>query len=154
MRELPKSAILAVLFLIFTGMPHAGFIVVFFAPFIIVGVLRRAWLSWKRPDERRLHGVTIGIWLGAVAIVAGAHTYYFYSARASAESVLQSVVRFKDQNGVYPLALADIGKEQGQGGVYYGRENDRPILFYHATFTPFDTYNYDFQAQRWLFYAD
>jgi hypothetical protein len=63
-------------------------------------------------------------------------------------------VRFKDQNGVYPLALADIGKEQGQGGVYYGRENDRPILFYHATFTPFDTYNYDFQAQRWLFYAD
>lgn len=150
MRELSKSIVLAVLFLVFTGVQHAGFMAIFFAPFIVIGVVRRGFLMWKKRDQRRLHGAIVGIWLLTVAVVSGAHAYYFHAMRSSAESVRESVVRYKQVNGVYPPTVAELGKK-GIHGVFYGAENGIPHLFHVATFVPYATYHFDFESGRWVF---
>lgn len=154
MREWSKSYPFVALFIILTGAKHSGFIAVFIAPFILLGLLRRGFLIWKKPGERRLHGMVVAIWFCAVAVVAGAHTYYFHAARGAAEEVLDTVLRYKETNGVYPPSLAEIGGKQGKDGVFYSANDGSPKLFHFATFTPFDRYEYEFYLQRWVFRAD
>ena len=69
-----------------------------------------------------------------------------------------AVLKYKDQRGNWPKTLREAGVADASFGdrwmLGYLCENQRPFMFYAATFVIFDTYTYDFGARRWEFTPD
>ena len=103
MPDIIKTLLFVVIFLIFTATPHAGFMIIIFAPFLIVSIIRRLFQAWKNPDQRRRHVSRIVIWFCALMLYGIAHIYYFYKTRATAEMMVTSIRSYKEKKRQLPL---------------------------------------------------
>ena len=143
----------------FAASPGGGFMIYLIAPFLLIWLLYSLYIFWRRPERRRTHGIATGIWLLAVAAIAGLHTWYYHQARESADALVAAVVQFRQQHGVWPSSAAALGIDEKQDGmraarVGYFLKDGRPNVMYASTFQMFATYSYNFETQQWDYFAD
>lgn len=149
----------AAAFTFFAASPGGGFMVYLIAPFLLIWLLYTVYIFWRRPERRRTHGIATGIWLLAIAVIAGLHTWYYQQARKSADALVAAVAQFKQQHGVWPASEAALGiddkrpRSHMQSASYFLKDGS-PKVMYASTFQMFATYSYNFETQQWDYFAD
>ena len=157
-RQYLITAALAALALVLAAPVTAGFMFALFVPFIVVSMIYNVITAVRKPEKRRLSLIRIVVWLVVPAIVGAAHWRWYLAARADANIAVTAVTTFKARTGTWPKTLQDAGIQDPQFGrrwmLGYLLDADRPFIAYASTFALFDSYTYDFEAQRWEFHAD
>src|SRR5437870_12823715 len=106
----------------------------------------------RDPGKHDGLGIRVAIWGFALALVAAVQGYSAYAARADADMAVAAVTRDKERTGSYPATLGEVGLDPDdlwrKWRAVYAARGGRPSLFYATTFTPFESYHYDFQARR------
>ena len=148
--------ILALACVTFLGVQrHTGFIIFLTAPPILLYQLVQLFRHRKSAPLLRAHLVAIAILAIASLVVLGVHSHLHDASRAQADLVAQRIEQFQAASGRYPASLSDVGLDSVVFRhdlmlSYLSRDND-PMLFYAATFVPFDTWHYDFSAREWTY---
>ncbi len=126
------------------------------------------WLFWlpysayvllRRPAMRRRQLWRLAIWFGTAGWIALVHVYQYHATRRYADEVVAKIEAYRAEHQRYPESMKDIGLDreafrENLGYANYSADNGSPSLFYGATFEPFSTYAYDFQARSWQFHPD
>jgi chromate transport protein ChrA len=147
----------AAAFTFFAGNPGGGFMIYLIAPFLLIWLLYTVYVFWRRPQRRRIHGIATGIWLLAIAVVAGLHARYYRQARQSADAVVAAVMQYKQQHGEYPASEAALGIAIEPAGIEHATyllKDGKPGVTYASTFRIFGSYSYNFETRQWDYYAD
>ena len=147
----------AAAFTFFAGNPGGGFMIYLIAPFLLIWLLYTVYVFWRRPQRRRIHGIATGIWLLAIAVVAGLHTRYYQQARQSADALVAAVMEYKQQHGEYPASEAALGIPDAASGIQhasYHLVDGKPSVTYASTFQMFGSYTYNFETRQWDYFAD
>ena len=154
-RKIYSAIILAVIVVLTVGQAHAGFLVLVLALPLFV------WLAWsifvivRRPYVRLAQGICIVVWMVALLLVFAAHLLRHEVVRSDANQVVREIRRHMADYGRCPHQLSVLGYKQHDlidrlGENYgYSCENRKPKFFYIATFTIFDTFEYDFEESNW-----
>jgi energy-coupling factor transporter transmembrane protein EcfT len=140
----------------FTAQVHSGFMLIFVLPFLAIWLLYSVYVVWKHPARRITQSIKAGLWLLVVGGVLLTHWHYQKAARDAADFAASAILRYKASHGSFPKTLEAAGLKnyRKNWGVSYFLQDDRPGLFYPATFVVFDTYWYDFQHQSWVYQPD
>lgn len=149
--------IVALACLTFLGVQrHGGLFIGQVAPPILLYQLVQIFRHWKSVPQRHAHLVAIAIVATASLIVLGVHFHLHNASRAQANQVAQSIEHFQAARGHYPASLSEVGLDSAVFRrdlmlSYSSLQGDDPVLFYAATFVPFDTWQYDFLAREWIY---
>jgi hypothetical protein len=129
-------------------------------PALLVGLVQlgRAW----RIAEKRMHCLfSIGVVVVASAVVGAAHGYQYLSAREEADHVVRQILDFREKQGRFPNDESELGgaalrdRSNSMLRPHYSLQPDgKPVLFYLATFVPYDLWQYDFSSQTWTYVPD
>ena len=135
---------------------HTGLIIVLVAPPILLYQLVQLFRHRKSVPLRRANLVAVAIVATASLIVLGVHSHLHDASRAQANQVAQSIEHFQTASGHYPASLSELGLDSAVFRrdlmlSYSSSHGDDPILFYAATFVPFDTWQYNFSAREWSY---
>jgi len=148
----------AAAFVFFAAHPGGGFMLYLIAPFLLIWFLYSGFIFWKRPERRRVHAISTGIWMLAVAGIAVLHVWYQQQARKAAQTVVAAVIDFRQRHGVYPptdqAAGITPGSTADQWSIGYYLRNGVPEVTYSSTFQIFASYSYDFKSGTWTYYSD
>jgi hypothetical protein len=135
--------------------------VMFWVAVLPLGVwfLYSAYIIWRYPARRRLQIIQACLWLAVVGCACALHRYYYVSARAAANQIVQAVYAYKRQHGVYPERLEDAGVRLDERGGrwhigYVVGDRKTHTLIYPATFMIFDSYAYEFEKGDWEYWPD
>lgn len=153
MREYKKTVLMSGLVAIFTAPKHGGFMLFLVAPLFVIWVVYSILVIRSNSEQRTLLFWKIAIWVVVLASLGGIHWYYATASRQDAERVASSLFRYKAQQGVFPVELSQVGIDaqslKKDWMLHYSIVNGQPVLFYATTFTPFETYSYDFAKRAW-----
>jgi len=135
---------------------HGGLFIVLVAPPILLYKLVQLLRHWKSVPQRRAHLVALAIVATASLIVLSVHSHLHNASRAQADQVAQSIEHFQAARGHYPASLSEVGLDSAAFRrdlmlSYSSSHGDDPVLFYAATFVPFDTWQYNFLAREWIY---
>lgn len=156
-RKIYSTTITAVIVVLTVGQAHAGFL------FILLVLPLSIWLGWsafvivRRPYARLAQFICILIWVLAIVLVAAAQYLRHEITRREANKIVESVDRFRANNGYCTAGLDGIGfklsevEDKVGANFVYSCTDRRPKFSYVATFTIFDTYDYDFDKDRWKY---
>lgn len=141
-----------------TATRSGGFILYLVAPFLLTWFIYSACVSWKRPEQRRLHAILAGMWLITITGIALLHVHWYRAARSSAETIVRAVETYKNQFGIYPATVdaagIDLEPNGGEWRIFYSIREGKPSLMYWDTFEIFSTYQYDFDQRIWIHLVD
>jgi hypothetical protein len=144
--------------LLFTVSIHAGFLIYFVVPVLVIWIMYNLIRARKEKERLKPLGIKLLAWLAVITIVLANHWYLAYASRKDADLVVAKVLEYRIQHGVYPKDMMEAGINDPRFGhewmLHYEAENGQPELFYAATFVPFDTYGYDFQTLQWRYRVD
>lgn len=156
-RKVYSAMITAVISVLTIGQAHAGFLA------IVLALPLSIWLAWsayvivRQPYARLAQVICIFVWLVALVLVIGAHYLRHELVRSDANQVVREIDRYIGNYGRCPAQLAALGfKPQdlidrlGEN-FGYGCEGRKPKFSYVATFTIFDTFDYDFDRDNWKY---
>ncbi len=156
-RKIYSATIMAVIVMLTVGQRHAGFL-------LLLGVLPLgAWLTWsawvivRRPYARLGQLICVAVWLVALALLAGIHYVWYQTARRDANEVVKAIDAYSASYGRCPQYLENLGLKhellvEKLGDNYtYACNAGRAKLAYVATFTIFDTFDYDFDRNAWKY---
>jgi hypothetical protein len=134
---------------------HSGFIIFLTAPPIFLYQLIQLFRHRKSAPLLHAHLVAIAILAIASFVILGVHSHLHDASRAQANQVAQRVEQFQAASGHYPASLSEVGLDSAALRhdlmlSYLPRDNDA-MLFYAATFVPFDTWHYSFSAHEWSY---
>lgn len=150
--------IAAVLLLALCIPMHAGFMLIFAAPLTAVWIIYSVVVAVRTPARLRPQVVKALVLAGAFSVIAFAHLYYAHAARTAAQQVADAVMSFKAREGRYPDRAAEAGVDEVELGrkwmLHYRQASGKPSLMYATTFTPFETYDYDFETSTWMYHPD
>ena len=132
-----------------TAPVHAGFMLVFVVPILVVWLVYSAYVIWRRPARRKLQILQVALWLLVVGGVLLAHLHYYSAARSAGNTAVTAILQYKASHGVYPPSLRAAGLQSTGWGVSYLFDHGQPVLFYPATFIVFETCSYNFERQSW-----
>jgi len=135
---------------------HSGLIIVLLAPPILLYQLVQLFHHRKSVPLRRAHLLAVAIVATASLIVLAVHSHLHNASRAQANQVAQSIEHFQAASGHYPASLSEVGLDSAVLRrdlmlSYSSSYGENPILFYAATFVPFDTWQYNFSAHEWIY---
>jgi len=85
------------------------------------------------------------------------HAYWFYASRRDAQMAAVTIEDYKSRTGRYPESLEAAGMPVQYGFRWrmgYSADDQKPFLFYAATYTVFDTYRYNFASHKWEYWPD
>lgn len=133
---------------------HAGFMLIFVVLPLVI------WLPFVlheivvRPQVRTIQSIRIGIWIIALAVIAGNHFRMHTIARRAASAIVATVDSYRQSHGNYPAKIEDIGVTRQTSNEYLGKiiyfnDEKRTVLEYSSTFIPFAMDRYDFRKQIW-----
>jgi hypothetical protein len=154
-RKIYTAMILGVVVVLTIGQAHAGFL------FIVLALPLTVWLSWslfvivRQPYARLAQFISIFVWMIAIGLVVGAHYVRHEVARGDANRIVAAIDRFAGDSGRCPPSLESIGfkravVEEALGSNYtFACVDRKPKFSYVATFTIFDTFDYDFDRDTW-----
>ena len=146
------------LWVLMCSTPHSGFLIFFFAAPALLYQLCMLARSWKEYEKKlRRVGALVIISLG-ILVVTGFQLYYRVDSRRTADRLVEEVSHFKATYGRYPASVSELNDaEFWQGHPYklaYISDKGKPVLFYGATFVPFEQWEFDFTAQAWKYVQD
>jgi hypothetical protein len=156
-RKIYSALIMGVVVVLTIGQAHAGFL------FIVLVLPLTIWLSWslfvivRRPYARLAQFISIAIWMVAIGLVVAAHYVRHELARSDANRIVAAIDRFAGDSGRCPPSLESIGfkraivEESLGSNVTFGCVDRKPKFSYGATFTIFDTFDYDFDRDNWKY---
>lgn len=154
-RKIYTAMILGVVVVLTIGQAHAGFL------FIVLALPLTIWLSWslfviiRRPYARLAQFISIVIWMISIGLVVAAHYVRHEHARSDANRIVAAIDQFGGDSGRCPPSLESIGfkraiVEESLGANFvFGCIDRKPKFSYVATFTIFDTFDYDFDRDTW-----
>lgn len=156
-RKIYSATIMAVIAVLTIGQRHAGFLLALGGLPLVVWLTWSAWVIVRRPYARLGQLICVGVWLVALALLAGIHTVWHQSARRNADSIVKAIDAYSTSYGRCPQSIEHLGikrevlvEKLGENYTYacnYGKAR----LAYVATFTIFDTYAYDFEKDAWTY---
>ena len=146
------------LWVLMCSTPHSGFMIIFFAA---PALLYQRWMlahSWQVQEEKlRRVGALVIISLGIV-VVTGFHLYYRLDSRRTANRLVEEVNHFKSTYGRYPASVTELNDaafwQKHPYKLAYISDKGNPVLFYGATFVPFEQWEFDFSAKAWKYVQD
>jgi len=149
-----KSTIILCGLTAFVASPiHAGFVLLFLVPIFIFWIPYSLFVIWRQTDRRRTQAVRLIMWVLVLTLISGVHWYYAYAARNDAQFVVRQLLLYKEQRGMFPSNLDEVGIDalalRKRWMLHYSRDQNQPALFYATTFTAFETYSYDFKTKAW-----
>lgn len=154
-RRIYSATITSVIFVLTVGQGHAGFL------FIVAILPLAVWLGWsafvivRRPYARLAQFICILIWAIAISLVTAAHYLRHEITRRDADVIVGRIDRFNSENGYCPTSLDAMGfklidvEDKLGANFSYSCVDRKPRFSYVATFTIFDTWDYDFDRDRW-----
>lgn len=108
----------------------------------------------RRPEERRRQLTRIGIWAAALTLAGGVHAYWSAASRNNADIVADELLGHKARTGSYPPTLAEIGIDElelnAKWKISYLVRDGHGKLSYPSSFMPLTSYEYDFEARKWV----
>ena len=125
-----------------------------------------AWLGWsayvivRRPYARLAQIFALFIWALALGLIVAAHFLRHEMTRRDADRIALAIDRHVQNQGYCAAEqgrLAELGfkpddVEERLGSNYkYACVERKPRFSYVATFTVFDTWDYDFVRDRWKY---
>ncbi len=127
-------------------------------PFVAIWVIVTLVLMVRRPRERQMRLALLAIWGIAIAVPLTVHVYLAYAVRAQANTLVAAIESYRSQQGRWPATLATLGFDdtaiQQRWRLWYHAEKNVPALYYRATLTLFDLYEYDFERREWRLLLD
>lgn len=154
MPKIKKAVVGCAIMLLVTMPTHAGFILVFYIPFIVIATLWNTYLIYTKPTQRRVRLIKVALWLVCFNIVFTSHAYRHTETRTAANQIIEKIEQFHTLNNRYPVNLDEVGitrrelRDKLGMAVYRAADND-PSLFYAVTYMIYDTYRYNFKTKRW-----
>ena len=156
-RTIYSATIMAVVVVLTAGQPHAGFLLALGALPLVVWLTWSAWVIARRPYARLGQMISVAVWLGALALLAGIHYVWHRNARRDANEIVKAVDAYSAINGRCPQSIERLGikrevlaEKLGENYSYVCNAG-KAKLSYVATFTIFDTYAYDFDKDTWVY---
>jgi hypothetical protein len=156
-RKIYSSIVLAVIVVLTVGQAHAGFL------FVLLVLPLSSWLAWsafviiKRPFARLAQFICVLVWLASISLIVAAHFVRHNETRSDANRIVAAIERFAGDSGRCPPSLESIGfkraiVEESLGSNFtFGCVDRKPKFSYVATFTIFDTFDYDFDRDIWKY---
>lgn len=148
----------AVLFGLLASHPMLALLMVLVVPFVAIWALVTFVLLVRRAHERRVRVWLLAIWALAVAVPVTLHSYRAQAVRAQADALATAVESHRARHGQWPAKLADIGFDDEaiaqRWRLWYRADKGNPALYYRATLTLFDLYDYDFERREWRLLPD
>ncbi len=136
--------------------PHAGFMLVFVVIALAIWVMLSIIPVVRKPEQLKTRAIILGLWVATILIVLGVHWHYAVDARRAGDECARAIERYKVEHGVYPPdeQAAGLAPRRNSYMLSYMLYEGRPSLIYAATFTIFETYDYDFEHHIWVFQPD
>jgi hypothetical protein len=156
-RKIYSATITAVIVVLTTGQAHAGFLL------ILLVLPLSIWLGWsafvivRRPYARLAQFICILIWAIAILLLVAAQYLRHEITRRDANTIVETIDHFRTNNGycaptLEGMGLKSIEVEDKVGANFsYACTGRRPKFSYVATFTIIDTFDYDFDKDRWKY---
>lgn len=156
-RKMYSALIMGVVVLLTVGQAHAGFLL------ILLALPLTIWFSWslfvivRRPYARLAQFISVLIWILTIGLVAAAHFVRHKVARGEANQIVAATYRFAGDTGRCPPSLESLGIKRADSEEFLGANfifscvDRKPKLSYVATFTIFDTFDYDFDRHTWKY---
>jgi hypothetical protein len=154
-RKIYSAIVFAEIVVLTVGQAHAGFL------FVLLVLPLSLWLAWsafviiKRPFARLAQFICVLVWLVSVSLIAAAHFVRHNQTRSDANRIVAAIARYVGDSGRCPPSLESIGfkraivEESLGSNVKFDCVDRKPKFAYLATFTIFDTYDYDFERNKW-----
>ena len=139
--------------------PHAGFMIYIFAFPLLIWFTYSIYVAIAKPDLRKWQLIRMSVWIVSVLVILGIHYNRRETARHYADNVVAAIKEYKSEHGNYPDNIEMIGISRQQlknklGLSGYSFEKNTPSLFYADTFIVYQTHDYDFQKNIWVYHAD
>ena len=147
------------IFLYVTCIPHGGFLAFMLLPFFVCAWLFDLFVTMRRPERRARSTERVLTWVLAFCIAGTVNLYWYRESRGYANKVVGAVMNYRARTGTYPPDLQDVGISQAIAVhkwmlVYGVSGKGEPLLIYPAPWDGFDTYAYDFDTGKWVYWAD
>ena len=155
LRALIPCLLFCALSVLLLAQKHAGFMLYLLLPIMLVYLLLSAWRIRKQPQRLPELPLKMLLCLTSISAIAMVHMHYHQQARAQANRVVAAIIAYQQSHGAYPASLqAAHIQVTPSARIYYHLREQQPSLFYPTTFTPFETYDYQFDSQQWQHRAD
>jgi hypothetical protein len=142
-----------------------GAVVFLAALYLLILVLKSIGLAIAKSEHLKIHLFRIAIWIVAIGIVVGVHTFWYFQARHRADPIVERIKAFKAARGHYPKQLDEIGidPQAYQGKLTYACLANAPktpaaqasacdpSLSFPSTFRIAGIYVYDFENDEWRY---
>ncbi|MDR0248020.1 MAG: hypothetical protein LBI16_06495 [Burkholderiales bacterium] len=151
-----KAVLISGLTVAFCGAEHAGLMLLPLFFFFLLWLLFKGVYIFQKKDSVKRVTIAAGLWLGSVAVVVVLHLNYAQTMRQKVDDALTYINAFHAEYGRYPKDLQESGfiqeprPKKDYIAYFYKEGEDAPSLFYHNTFMPFATDNYDFKTRAWF----
>ena len=157
-KKLYSTIAAAALMALILGQRHAGFMLYLAIIPLAIWIPYSVVVMVRKPERRLLQLALVSCWVLAVLLVAGIHYFRHEATRRNADDIVAAIKEFKTKRGSYPLTLDEVGigrtALKDKLGSFSGYNRDvvgTPALFYAATWIVFDTYEYDFRTDSWVY---
>ena len=152
-----KWTLLGCGFLLWFGLQRGGgFVIIFYAPFVMALFIQQIIFYFKRNIQRTIFRQTI-FWVISLLIVYS-HSFYLGSTtRAIANEAVDIIINYKKTNGTYPKSMNEIGLDAEKfrkNHIFYTTINIDPYLHYQEPNLSFAAHVYNFSNHTWDFHAD
>ena len=156
-RKIYSTTAIATLMALIVGQAKAAFLLVVLILPLSVWLAYSIYVTLRQPYARLAQIICVAVWVGALGIVLLIHYVRHESARADADEIVKAIVESTTAHKHCPVDLSNLVVQRPQlserlrADFVYSCINGKPRFFYSATFTVFDTYEYDFHDQTWRY---
>ena len=156
-RRIYSNLVLAVVLVLSLSQPHLAFLLLVFALPFLVWLTWSAWVLVRHPYLRLAQGISILVWLLAIALVLTVHAMGHRSARRDANEIAKNIITYQLLNRHCPVNLEGLLKPQPhllkrfRTDFNYVCIYNQPHLSYAVTFTLLDRYEFDFEQHVWRY---
>ncbi len=156
LRSLVPCIVFCAISALILGQKHAGFMLYFLVPVMLVYMAVSAWRIRKQPQRLPELPLKMLLCFTTIICIALVHMRYHQQARLEADNIAKQILAYQLQHNAYPtdLQAAQAVSTAVSRAHYTLNQNQQPSLFYPATFVPFEAYAYDFQTQQWQHQPD
>ena len=155
-KPIRQTVILCLVTLLITFPKYGGFMLGFVFLFLMPSLLKSLYFIFIKNKEKKQRSIQTLLWVIACSISIIHHVYLYKTTQAFAEQVSNAVIMFYQKNGAYPESYETLGFDEQtmkKYGLYYSYKDQKPFLFYPATWMVYDVYMFDFKNQKWVYQA-
>ena len=139
LRSLIPCIVFCAISALILGQKHAGFMLYFLVPMMLIYMAVSAWRIRKQPQRLPELPLKMLLCLTTIICIALVHMRYHQQARLEANRIAEQIQAYQLQHKAYPadLQAAQAVSTSVSHTHYSLNQNQQPSLFYPATFWPF-----------------